>query len=587
MKVADVIVKCLEAEGIEYAFGITGYHYLALYKALKDSSIKYISVKHENAASLSALQYARIAQKPALIMGTAGPGATNLITGICEMLKSNLPGFIITPIPPTNIQGKNASQEDSGIGNSYSISGIMTHITKKSITCSNPQNIPDNIRDLFRVSLSGRKGPVHLLVPVNFFEQKINYNPVSPDCYRCTNDSSVDLNAIKNITLELKKCKKPLLLIGHRAWFPNISDSIKKFSDAYGIPVILSGGAKGLYDEFSPYFGGILDIYGHRSAEVLVKNSDLIISIGEDFGETTVNKYETDFFGDKLIQIDVDGYDIGRNYPVKYCACGNLGMYLEYLNNEMRSSNAPKFYDNSIKNLFEKENLSLTLETTDDSVPLKPQRILHEISRCAPANSFFISDMGRIGLFTMRNLRVSSNSYSLSLGNYTLAQAVGGSIGGKIALPNKVVSIICGDGAFLMHGMELATSQQYKLPILWFVFNDKMYGSVEWAQRLLYDDLGFCTELFVPDLSKFAEAFSIDYYKISDIQTLQSSISAAFSNYSARSASALIEIVFDQEEQLPLKPMMVKFIQEICNLQNFKTTPNFMKSFKRRLREKV
>jgi len=587
MKVADVIVKCLEAEGIEYAFGITGYHYLALYKALKDSSIKYISVKHENAASLSALQYARIAQKPALIMGTAGPGATNLITGICEMYKSNLPGFIITPIPPTNIQGKNASQEDSGIGNSYSISGIMTHITKKSITCSNPQNIPDNIRDLFRISLHGRKGPVHLLVPVNFFEQKINYDHLLPGQYRCTNDTAVDFNAIKNIALELKKCKKPLLLIGHRAWFPNISDSIKKFSNDYGIPVILSGGAKGLYDEFSPYFGGILDIYGHRSAEVLVKNSDLIISMGEDFGETTVNKYEPDLFGDKLIQIDMDGYDIGRNYPVRYCACGNLGSYLYYLNEEIKSLNIPKYYDESFRSIFEKENLSLTQEMNDDSVPLKPQRILNEISRLAPHNCFFIVDMGRIGLFTMRSLKVHSNSYSLSLGNYTMAQAVGGSIGGKAALPDSIVSVICGDGAFLMHGMELATAQQYKLPLIWFVFNDQMYGSVEWAQRLLYDDLGFCTELFVPDLSKFAEAFSIDYYKIFDIATLQSSLAAAFNKYSSQSKSALIEIVFDHDEQLPLKPMMVKFIQEICNLQNFKTTPYFMKSFKRMLREKV
>jgi thiamine pyrophosphate-dependent acetolactate synthase large subunit-like protein len=377
------------------------------------------------------------------------------------------------------------------------------------------------------------------------------------------------------------------LLIGHRAWFPNISDSIKKLSDAYGIPVILSGGAKGLYDEFSPYFGGILDIYGHRSAEVLVKNSDLVISIGEDFGETTVNKYEPDLFGDKLIQIDIDGYDIGRNYPVRYCACGNLGSYLYYLNEEMKSFNIPRYYDENFKNIFEKENLSLTQEMNDDSVPLKPQRILNEISRLAPDNCFFITDMGRIGLFTLRSLKVHSNSYSLSLGNYTMAQAVGGCIGGKAALPDKIISVICGDGAFLMHGLEIATSQQYKLPILWFIFNDKKYGSVEWAQRLLYDDLGFCTELFVPDLFKFAEAFSIDYFKIYDIPTLRSSLTAAFNNYSSQSKSALIELAFDQEEQLPLKPMMVKFIQEICNLQNFKTTPYFMKSFKRMLREKV
>ena len=588
MKVADVIVKCLEAEGIEYAFGIVGYHYMPLFKALENSSIKIISVKHENAAGLSALHYARLAQKPALVLGTAGPGATNLVTGIAEIYKANLPCFIITPIVPNNLLGKNSCQEDSGHGNSYSIQGIMQQITKESLVCSTPQNIAEYIHDLFRYSLSGRKGPVHLLLPVNHIEQTIPWHALNPIQYRCTNDKSVDIDKIALLADKIKSAKNPIILVGQRAWYPSISAQIQLLSNRYNIPVILSAGAKGLFDEFSLLFGGIIDLYGHRSAEVFIKRSDLIISFGEDFGEFTTLKYDPNLFNGQLIQIDVDGYEIGRNYPVELGICGNLGSSIEYLIKEMEHRNIGRFVDPvRFHKEFIKENSFLNEEINDISVPLKPQAILSKISNLSPKDVFILSDIGKIGLFTLRYLKNRENSYSSSPANYSMAQAVAGAIGAKAAAPDRIIIVLCGDGSFLMNCMEIATAIQYNLPIIWIVFVDRSLGNVEWAYKMMYKDNESFTDIFVPNLAKFAEAFDINYCKIDDIESLEKFFPQIINSYKSENKCAVVQVNFDKDESLPVKPQLVKFIQECSSKEEFNPPPYFMKAFKRMLREKV
>jgi acetolactate synthase I/II/III large subunit len=587
MKVADVIVKCLEAEGIEYAFGISGSHYLAFYKALKKSSIKYISVKHESAAGFMAAHYARLAQKPALVLGTAGPGAMNLLNGITELYKANLPCFILTPIVATDLQGKNAFQEDSGIGNSYSIADVMKPITKKSITCVHPANIALYVQDLLRCMLHGRKGPVHLLIASNFFETAVEHVPVSAQHYRNVNDERIEPSKLKNIAQIFHNSKRPLLFVGNRAWYPDASAEIKKISNTFGVPVILSGAAKGLFDEYSPYFGGIFDLYGHRSAEVFVKKADLIISIGEEFSELATNKYEPGLFDGKLVHIDIDGYDIGRNYAVKLSACGDLKASLEYLYNELEKLGGKKFFDHSFSQQFTKENEALWQDMEDNAVPPKSPRIFKEISDLLPKNSTVFNDMGANGFLSLRHLRVLAHGYSACMCGYSMGQGVAGCIGGKLAAPDKMAISITGDGSFLMNGMEIATACQYTIPIIWIILVDRSYGMVELSQKLFYNDLDFCTKIFMPDLSKLADSFSIDYYKADDVASLRRNLSCAINNYSADNKSSIVEVILNSDDIFPIKPRTVKYIQDMGNVEESGKSPYLMKAFKRMLREKV
>jgi len=588
MKVADVIVKCLEAEGIEYAFGISGSHYLALYKALKDSSIKYISVKHESSAGFMAAHYARLAQKPALLLCTAGPGAMNALNGITELYKANLPCFILSPIVATDLQGKNAFQEDSGLGNSYSIAEVMRAVTKKSITCVHPGNIVHYVRDLMRYMLSGRKGPVHLLIASNFFESVTEYTPATPAQYRNAGEECTEPNKIRSIAKTLHESKRPLLFTGNRAWYPDSSDMIKKISHDFGIPVVLSSAAKGLFDEYSPYFGGILDLYGHRSAEVFVKKADLIVSIGEEFSELATNKYEPGLFGNNTIQIDIDGYDIGRNYPVMLSACGDLNFSLNSLYNELKCLGEKQFFSHSFADEFAKENRALWEDMEDPSLPMKSPRAFKEISDLLPANSTVFNDMGANGFLSLRHLRVREHGYSACMCGYSMGQGVAGCVGGKLAAPEKMAISITGDGSFLMNGFEIATACQYNIPIIWIIFNNNCYGMVDIGQKILYNDnLKFCCDIFVPDLSKIADSFSIDYYKCTDPASIRKNFVSAKNKYVTNSKSAIVEVVTDNNDIFPIKPRAVKYIQEIGNTEEAGKSSYLMKSFKRMLREKV
>ncbi|MBN1131113.1 MAG: thiamine pyrophosphate-binding protein [Chitinispirillaceae bacterium] len=586
LKVSETIIKCLEAEDIKYAFGISGSHYLSFFNAIKNSSITFISVKHESSAGFMAAHYARIAQKPALILGTAGPGAMNLLNGIAEIYKANLPCFILTPIVATDLQGKNAFQEDSGLGNSYPIAGIMKVLTKKTITCVHPQNIALYVRDLLRIGLTGRKGPVHLLVPTNFFELTVDFSPVLPVQYRNINEEQVEPIKVRKIAKTLHDSKRPLFFVGNRAWYPDISDQLQKISFDFGIPVILSGAAKGLYDEYSPYFGGILDLYGHRSAEVFAKKSDCVISIGEDFGENATIKFDPDLFADNLIHLDIDGYDIGRNYTVKLSSCGSLTTTIEYLHEELRLLKTGRFFEENFSEEFMKENEALWQDMQDSSLPLKSARIFKEISDSLPKESIVINDIGISSFLCLRHLRVPAHCYSSYMTGYSMGQGVSGVIGAKCAAFGKIAIAVCGDGALLMNGMEIVTSSQYQIPIIWIVIRDNRYGMVDFSQKILYNDLDFCTTLQMPDVSQLAASFGIDYFKASDIPSLRNGFLSAIKNY-GKNKSALIEVIVDPDDNIPLKPRAVKFIQDFGNANIAAKSPYLMKAFKRMLREKV
>jgi acetolactate synthase I/II/III large subunit len=214
--VAQAIVRCLESEQIEYAFGLTGSHLLAFFNALKDSSIRYISVKHEGAAGFMALNYTKVAQKPALLLATAGPGAANLINGVAEMYKCGIPGFILTPVVPINTFGKNALQEDSGYGLSYSVNRLLGAVTKKSALAINGDMVPSLIRDLFRYAFTPPYGPVHISVPVNLFTDEIEFEELHPGQYRAINDCRVEHQKIRKAVGYISEAKKPLVLIGNR-----------------------------------------------------------------------------------------------------------------------------------------------------------------------------------------------------------------------------------------------------------------------------------------------------------------------------------------------------------------------------------
>jgi acetolactate synthase-1/2/3 large subunit len=241
----------------------------------------------------------------------------------------------------------------------------------------------------------------------------------------------------------------------------------------------------------------------------------------------------------------------------------------------MKCASIKHFYDSSFNNFVNQENESHLQELLNDCLPLKPQKIFAEISRYLPEDATIISDIGSIGYFSLRNCKV-----------YAMGQGVAGAIGAKFAAPDRTIISICGDGSFLMNGMEIATACSYNLSIIWFVFVDHRYGLVDQSQKLMFNELDFCTKFFTPDFSKLADAFALEYMRIKDLPSLHECLETVFKN-NKTNRRFLIEIEYDTDEFLPIKPRIAKFIQDFGSPDSLQSNPYLMKAFKSMLREKV
>jgi acetolactate synthase-1/2/3 large subunit len=588
MTVANAIIKYLEIEGIEYAFGISGSHFIAFFRALKNSSIKYISVKHETTAGFMALNYTKASQKPALLLGTAGAGAMNLLNGVAELYKSGLPAIIITPMVASNSFGKNGLQEDTGWGNVYNINDIMKSITRKSLLAHIPEIIPSLMCELFRFALSEHYGPVHLAIPSDYFEKEIEFELYKPEQYRIVDHKAIELAKLNFVAEKLGNANEPVVLIGKRCIYPDTRKEIDELSGNFNIPIIATMNSKGLFNENSPLFGGILDSFGHRSADKILKTADLVISCGVDFHEYTTRRYDPELFTNAYhISLDSDYREIGRNYRVDASLTGSIKESLKYLNRlltdkKYHSPINPELFNKKVKEL----NDFFYIQQQDDTTPLRPQAVLFEISRHIPQHSIVVNDIGTTCFWSLRNFNVYDFSYFVSLSGASMGQGVAGCIGAKLARPEQAVFCICGDGAMLMHGMEITTAKQYNLGLVWIVFIDGKYNMVDFAQKILYGDIEYCTDIFLPDFSKLAEAFSISCYEINKREEIGAIIKQTALD-SQKGLSSLIIVHYDKNEPLPVKPHVVKMMEDLSDVAQYKPTGFFMKNLKNTLQEKT
>ncbi len=591
LTVAETIIKCLEIEGVEYAFGISGSHYLAFFNALKNSKIKYISVKHESAAGFMALNYTKVSQKPALIMGTAGPGAMNLLNGISELYKCQIPCFVLSPLVSTNTFGKNPIQDDSGYGVTYSINNIIKNITKKSIVLFDESLTEHYMHELFRFSLNPPYGPVHISIPSNYFNKETECNFSEPKRYRLINDERIEIDKIEKVKRLFLEAEKPILIIGNRCNYPNCSEFLEKLSNEFKIPYLLTHASKGILNENSKLFGGVLDLFGHRSSEKFIKESDLVISFGMDFSEAETIKYDPQLLiNAKLIAFDSDTRLIGINYPIVIGIAGDLNKTISYLYNSLKETNFISKYDiDEFNNAFNEFNKYQNQEMNEISTPLKMPAVLHELSKNIKIGkkSLVFVEQSATGFSSVRHYHSDKYEYYTSPTGYSMGQSVSGCIGGKLAKPNLPVFCITGDGSFLINGNEMLTAAQYKLGITWIIFKDDYLNMIEINQRIAYNgDLEFCTKIKNPEYESLAKAYHSEYFSVNTMEDLKESIKKA-KKLNSESKTVIIIINYQYEEHLPLKARVIKTLEDMGQTHNLKSNPYLMRAFKKVLQEKV
>jgi acetolactate synthase I/II/III large subunit len=589
LTVAEAIVRCLETEGIDTAFGIAGSHYLAFLKQLIGSKIRYISVKHESSAGFMGLFYTKVSQKHSLLLGTAGPGAMNLLNGIAEMAKSEIPAFILTPTVPTSSFGKCAFQEDSGYGSSYSINKIMESLTRKSIFGVIPELIPRQIRELMKIMLSPPYGPVHISIPSDVFGEEIDFEELKPENYRSLQDERLEPEKIKRCAELLKDARKPFLLIGNRCNYPNCSRELEQLIRSFKIPFVLTHASKGLLSEQDDLFAGVTDFFGHRSAEYYLKESDFILAAGMDFSEAETIKYDKDLFKNaKLCVLDNAPERITANYPFAFSMTGNIGAMLSGLHAALTSlSYSSPWEEKEFKKSFIALNQHQAEEMNQETNPLTPPYILHTLSETIEKDTLLLFDVGSIFFSSIRNITGNKNAYLASPTGYSMGQAVSGCIGAKLAAGEKPVLCITGDGSFLMNGMEVLTAIQNQLGITWIIFKDDYYNMVHMNQQLSYNlDFDFCLKLHNPDYAFLSQAFGVKYFEVNTLSDLKNNLPLA-QEWNKKNISVLMVVRYAHEQHLSFKHQMIGSLKDYSQTKNISANPHLMRAFKKILREKV
>lgn len=503
---AEIIVSSLEKHGVKYVFGIPGGAIEPLNNALHKSAIKVIVAKHEEGAAFMADGYARVSGAIGVCCSTAGPGATNLITGLASSFADSIPVIALTGQVATSLFGKGAIQEFSV--QSFGAVSIFRQITKYSDIVINEKKAGEMISKARRLALTGRKGPVHLNLPADIMKRH-----VGEPHERCstTQVMGFDRGGVSEAARLLLGAKRPVIVAGWGAVLSRADAELRELAELMDIPVATSPKAKGIMNETHPLSLGVLGFAGSPvSREYVIKRDvDVMLAVGTSFNEFVTSGWDKRLHPmESLIHIDIDYNEIGKNYFVDVGIVGDAKTVLRELIYELRRQLKKQ---EDVGDGRRKEVHSIKESTTAkskklDSLPYKPQRLIMDLAASLPEDVLYFVDNGNSMAWAIRHLTITSPySFYVGLGFASMGFAVAASIGAKLAAGDKPVVALVGDGSFLMNGMEVATAVNYNIPVIWVVMNNSMLGMVYHARKLATIPEGIESTFKPVDFVKLAE----------------------------------------------------------------------------------
>lgn len=513
---ADIVVSMLEKAGVDHIFGVPGGAIENLNTALyKNGRIKPIVAKHEEGAAFMADGFARVSGRLGVCCSTAGPGATNLITGLATAYADSIPVCALTGQVSTSVFGKGAIQESSAEGG-VNITSIFRQFTKYSGMIINEERCGHMMEKAVRMAFSGRSRPVHLSLPADIMKRPAK--GCQPPFYR-SEARIFDRESVKKAAHILLAAKRPAILAG---WGVVLSRGAKELcilAEFLKIPVATSPKAKGVFPESHPLALGVLGFAGSPEAKeyLIEQDIDVLLAVGTSFNEMLTTGWDKRLMpGEHLIQIDVDIEEIGKNYPASIGLVGDARTVLTEITYALIREIGPKplpkrsCYSKDGKILPEnKKPQSLSsADFTTNSGLYHPQKLILDLQRSLPKDTIYFADIGTSMAWAIRYL-VMDNPYSfyVSLGFGAMGYAVAAPIGAKLAFSDRPIVTLVGDGSFLMNGFEVATAVNYQVPVVWVIFNNAMLGMVYHGRRLFKAPIpeGIPSQYQRVDFAKVAE----------------------------------------------------------------------------------
>ena len=519
----EIIVKCLETQGIEYVFGQCGHSVPAFLAALEKSKIEFISFRHEQAAAHAADGYFRATHKPGVVLTHVGPGFTNALTGAAHAALASSALIVITGDVQSYYFGKHPHQEIN-LHSDASQWEIYRPFSKRAWRIHDTKSLPFIVAKAFNVALSGRPGVVLMSVPLDLSQEKVDIEIPDLSKRMATGRRLVgDLNEITRAVDLMLKAKRPFIYAGGGVILSGASPELTQLMEYLGIPAGTTLSGKGAIDETHPLAVGSTGLWGTSSANETALQSDVVLGVGTRFSEFDTGLWEPKHVfpipPSKLIQIDIDPQEIGRNYPVEIGIVGDakavLGQMVEMLKERTKKvdyMNLPRFKE--IRKSVERWRESISQLQSSDHVPIKLERVFKEVREIVPKDGIIVSDVGGCKYGVAQIPFHGPGTHIPSSGFATMGFAPAAAIGVKFGQPEKPVVVLAGDGSFSSVSPVLATAVENGVNVTWVVLNDYAYLS---NAQILKEQFKTASgtefrikksgELYNPDFAKMAESY--------------------------------------------------------------------------------
>jgi acetolactate synthase-1/2/3 large subunit len=521
MKASDLFVKCLEAEGVEYIFGLPGEETNDLMMSLLGSKkIKFVLVRHEQAAAFMADVYGRITQKVGVCLSTLGPGATNLTTGVASANMDRSPILAITAQTDSSLLHKESHQNMDAVT-------MFKPITKWSWSIRNANSIPEIIRRAFKISLEEKAGAVHLVLPRDIAKQNSGIAPIKRAHQLSKPKPSHKL--VKNAAKMIAEAQQPLLLLGNGVIRGNASACLRRFVENTGMHSMNTFMAKGAISDKSERHLQTIGIKEADHSQIAMKRADLVIAVGYDLVEYNPKNWNRDL-KKKIIHIDFTYAEIDTYYPPAIEIAADIQCTIDALLDELEKEkrktqnhhDLDKFhiYNYGITQplIFKKIKQEIVSRADrfnkDFSYPIKPQKLLKDVRSVLDEKDIVISDVGAHKLWIAKVYDTySPNTCLITNGFCSMGFALPGAIAAQLAKPNQKVLAMCGDGGFLMNVQEIETAVRLKLPIIVIVWCDCDFGMISLKQIDEFGKSAF-TRFNNPDFVMLAQSFGAVGYDV-------------------------------------------------------------------------
>jgi len=491
-RVIDVFLRYLKAERAEVVFGVPGGLLHPFFEAVEaDPDLRLIVTKHEEGAAFMADGYARAGTRLAVCAGTSGPGSTNLLTGVACAFADGVPLLVLTGQAASSVLGKGASQEATR--EDIDIVEMFRPVTKYSTMVTSPQSLSHHLRRALRLALTGRRGPVHLNIPIDLWEKPLTEDWFDPQTYR-PQGHAFDRLAVQRAADALLAATRPVILAGAGLGIARAEEHLRSLAELLPARVATSPRGKGLFPEDHPLSLGVLGLAGHREARDVIFGSevDVLFTVGASLNETTTLNWQKALRPSKaLLQCDIEADRIGRNYPVDIALVGDAQTILVelvyHVHRLIREGRAPASLWRASPALVRgHERYGEPKLRASDAVPPTPQRWRCDLQEVLPDDAVVFSDIGGHMLFNFHDLCIRAKQrFVINMGFASMGHGTVAPIGAALAEPGRPVFAIIGDGCFAMNGMELLTAAEYDIPVIWIVESNNMHGITWFGSQLV------------------------------------------------------------------------------------------------------